>query len=53
MPLPVTGKDALALGMEPGPDMGRLLKEAEDRWIESDFTLSSTALIDFMKERLG
>tara|TARA_R100001143_G_scaffold52368_1_gene47345 strand:- start:17693 stop:18889 length:1197 start_codon:yes stop_codon:yes gene_type:complete len=53
MPLPVTGKDALALGMEPGPDMGRLLKEAEDRWIESNFTLSRTALIDFMKERLG
>jgi len=52
-PLPITGKDALALGMEPGPHMGRLLKEAEDRWIESDFTLSRTALIDFMKKRLG
>lgn len=50
---PISGKDALTIGIEPGPDMGRLLKEVETRWIESDFTLSRAALINFMKERLG
>ena len=51
-PFPISGKDALALGLEPGPDMGRVLKDVEARWIESDFNLSRAALIDMLKEKI-
>jgi poly(A) polymerase len=39
-PLPVSGRDLLALGVPPGPAVGDLLSELEAAWIESDFTLS-------------
>ena len=35
--LPVQGRDALALGVAPGPRVGALLREIEAWWIESDF----------------
>ena len=34
---PVTGADVLALGIPEGPEVGRLLREVEDWWIENDF----------------
>ncbi|MDF1748542.1 MAG: CCA tRNA nucleotidyltransferase [Alphaproteobacteria bacterium] len=49
---PISGKDALALGLESGPDMGRMLKDIEAHWIGSDFTLSRAALIDMLKEKI-
>jgi poly(A) polymerase len=42
---PVTGADLLAGGMEPGPAVGERLQALEERWIESNFTLSRTALL--------
>ena len=34
---PVKGRDVLALGVENGPAVGRLLRDVEDWWIENDF----------------
>jgi tRNA nucleotidyltransferase/poly(A) polymerase len=42
---PVSGKDLVATGVQPGPDVGRRLKELEELWIESGFTLSRDDLL--------
>jgi poly(A) polymerase len=34
---PVTGKDLIATGVSPGPDMGEKLQALEDWWMASDF----------------
>lgn len=36
-PLPVGGREVARLGVEPGPETGRLLKAFEDAWIADDF----------------
>ena len=36
-PLPVGGRDLARLGIEPGPETGRLLKAFEEAWIVDDF----------------
>lgn len=35
--LPIGGKEVARLGLEPGPETGRLLKAFEDSWIAADF----------------
>lgn len=35
--LPVGGRDLARLGIEPGPETGRILKAFEDSWIAADF----------------
>ena len=35
--LPVTGQDALDLGISPGPIVGQLIKRLEAWWVERDF----------------
>lgn len=35
--LPIKGRDVLALGVENGPEVGRLLHRIENWWIENDF----------------
>ena len=42
---PVSGKDLVARGAEPGPEVGKRLKELEERWVESGFSLSRDALL--------
>ena len=44
--LPVRGADVVARGVEAGPEVGRLLKAVENRWIASDFELDRTALLE-------
>jgi poly(A) polymerase len=34
---PLKGEDVLALGLQPGPEVGRLLATVENYWIEEDF----------------
>ncbi len=46
---PLSGRDALALGLEPGPAVGALLDEIEAEWIASDFAADAAAL----RERLA
>ncbi len=42
--LPVRGADVLALGIEPGPLVGRILSDFEDWWIASGFPMTPTLL---------
>lgn len=35
--LPVGGKEVAKLGVEPGPETGRILKAFEDEWVAADF----------------
>ncbi len=44
-PLPVTGKDLIARGMKPGPEIGSVLAMLEKQWVESDFTLDPESLL--------
>ena len=44
--LPVAGRDLLRAGVAPGPELGDKLKELENRWIESGFTLSREELLE-------
>jgi poly(A) polymerase len=43
--LPVAGRDLVARGAAPGPEVGRRMAEIEERWIASDFTASREELL--------
>jgi poly(A) polymerase len=43
--LPVSGKDLVAMGMAPGPDLGQALRKLEDWWMASDFKPDREALL--------
>lgn len=49
--LPVTGSDALALGLRPGPAVGTLLEAVEAWWIEGDFAAGRDACLAELKRR--
>jgi len=46
---PLGGKDLIDIGVAPGPEMGRLLKQAEDIWLEEDFRPDRKALLARLK----
>jgi poly(A) polymerase len=43
---PLRGTDLQAIDVPAGPEMGKLLKQLEDDWIESDFRLERGALLE-------
>jgi len=45
---PVSGDALIAKGLMPGPELGIKLNELEERWIESDFTLTGKELLKFV-----
>ena len=47
--LPISGKDLLAQGMPPGPQLGAALQSAEDYWVAADFAPSAQELLDLIK----
>jgi len=47
--LPVTGADARAAGIAPGPAMGAALRRVEDAWIDSDFSLDRAACLALLR----
>jgi len=47
---PISGKDVLATGKTPGPQVGHCLRELEDRWIRDDFVTSREALLQQLSE---
>nr|WP_269144670.1 CCA tRNA nucleotidyltransferase [Devosia faecipullorum] len=47
-PLPVSGKDLMAQGMPPGPQIGEALEKLEVAWVESSFTLDRDALLELL-----
>jgi poly(A) polymerase len=51
--LPVKGGDVAALGVPPGPEIGRLLAELESWWEEEDFPPSREACLAELKKRLA
>ena len=48
---PLGGADLIALGMQPGPAMGALLRELEDRWAADGFGGGRDALLELAKRR--
>jgi len=46
---PVTGNDVLATGLEPGPQVGRILDALEDEWLSADFEPGRDVLIARLK----
>jgi poly(A) polymerase len=43
---PVSGSDLIAAGMESGPEIGVRLKELEQKWVESGFSLPKSELLN-------
>ena len=46
---PLTGRDVTALGIPPGPGVGRLLRSAHEWWEAGDFTASRAACLLYLK----
>jgi poly(A) polymerase len=45
----LTGRDVMQAGIPQGPDIGRLLAQVEDWWVEGDFAANESALRDQLK----
>jgi tRNA nucleotidyltransferase (CCA-adding enzyme) len=43
--MPVSGNDLAAVGMKPGPEMGKMLKSMKVRWQESDYRATKEELM--------
>jgi poly(A) polymerase len=42
---PLRGRDALALGLAPGPEVGRLIDQVERWWVDGDFRADRAACL--------
>lgn len=51
--LPVNGADLIAEGIQPGPDLGRILAILDDKWVESNFTTSRDKLLELALQNKG
>jgi poly(A) polymerase len=49
----LTGRDVMQAGVPEGPDVGRVLAEVEDWWIQGDFAAGEGALRDRLKMAIG
>lgn len=47
--LPLTGHEVMAAGVPNGPDIGRIMAEVEEWWIDSDFTDDKFSVIERLK----
>ena len=45
----LTGRDVMQAGIPQGPDVGRILAQVEDWWVEGDFAAGESALRDRLK----
>ncbi len=52
-PFPLTGRDALEIGMRPGPGVGEALRALEDAWQANDFAASRDELLAELAQRHG
>ncbi|MDW3205750.1 MAG: CCA tRNA nucleotidyltransferase [Alphaproteobacteria bacterium] len=50
---PLSGRDALGVGMAPGPAIGETLRRIEEDWVLGDFMEDRAALLERLKERGG
>ncbi len=46
---PLGGADLIALGLKPGPELGALLRELEERWAADGFGAGREALLELAK----
>jgi poly(A) polymerase len=46
---PLTGRDVMTAGVPEGPQIGRILKEVESWWVDSDFTMDEFSLAERLK----
>ena len=46
--LPLSGKDFLQAGVQPGPEIGRLLKSAMKIWKESSYSLKKDEIMELL-----
>jgi poly(A) polymerase len=44
------GNDVMALGLEEGPEIGTLLRDVENWWVEQDFAPDRAALLERLKQ---
>ncbi len=49
----LSGADLIALGLEPGPALGALLRELEERWAEGGFSADREMLLEMARQRLA
>lgn len=47
--LPLSGHEVMAAGVPNGPDIGRVMAEVEDWWIDADFTDDKFSIIERLK----
>ncbi len=47
---PVRGADLMQAGLKPGPMLGQVLHEMEERWIAGDFSASRADCLDWLPE---
>jgi len=50
---PLKGRDAVKLGVPPGPAVGRLMATLEDWWIAGDFQADRAACLAELRQRAG
>ncbi|MGH6828027.1 MAG: CCA tRNA nucleotidyltransferase [Rhizomicrobium sp.] len=50
---PLTGRDVIEQGVREGPEVGRVLEQLENWWLEQDFVPDQPALMDKLKSLLG
>lgn len=46
---PLSGADVLAAGVAPGPKVGEILEQLEDKWVEGNFALEREGLLGRLK----
>ena len=50
-PFPLSGRDVIAAGIAPGPDVGKLLRAMEHEWRDSDFAANHVELLQILRAK--
>ena len=50
-PFPLSGRDVIAAGIAPGPDVGKLLRGMEHEWRDSDFAANHVDLLQILRAK--
>lgn len=50
--LPIKGQDIVKMGIAPGPEVGRILREVEAWWMAGNFTASRAACLDLARRSI-
>ncbi|WP_448578429.1 CCA tRNA nucleotidyltransferase [Thermaurantiacus sp.] len=51
--LPVSGRDLIAMGLAPGPQVSRTLRRVEERWMETGFPAERSRVLQLARDELG